>query len=337
MFSEQDLHGWSWTLIKVYMGGLYPRTPFYTNATDSFLELLLRSNFQYVENPNEADVYISADMHEKDLQRLSTIDNNCSSFLVRNEPRIVCPLNYENKGLEKFGTVLDIGRFHQFADKSFNWPQFWPENFPETSEDRLDKVAIISGNKLSLLPGELYSLRRKCILRVEQIEHFGTSWDSNNLQRFLELLRAIRLNLKNRIFPNINSARYWFKNYKAWNGSPFDKRKCLELYKYSLVIENSADYLSEKLFDAFFSLTIPIYVGPNIAEYGIPENLVIQCEPNLAAVESGIRKASEKDYSEWCNNVKEWLDSPKTRSEWDGYVVYGKVIDEIKKRVEEVI
>jgi len=324
-------------LIKVYLGGLYPSTPFYTNAADSFFKLLSRSGFIVVENPKEAEVYISADFHERDLQYLSAISDSCSSFLLRNEPRVVCPLNYQKEVLKKFGTVIDFGRFDQSADVQSNWPQFWPDDFPNFSEKRSDKVAIISGNKLSLIPGELYSLRRQCILKIEDVEHFGTSWDSKMTDRFLDLLRAIRLIQKNGIYPKIKSVRYWFKKYRKWNGSPYDKRQCLAGYKYTLVIENSPDYLSEKLFDAFFSFAIPIYVGPNIAEYGIPKNLVIQCEPELSSVKNGIKRASEMNYLEWCRGVKDWLDSPKTRITWDGYAVNGRIIDEIKKMANKVI
>ncbi|MCX8482436.1 MAG: hypothetical protein ORN50_02560, partial [Crocinitomicaceae bacterium] len=223
-------------MIKVYLGGLYPRTPFYTNATDSFFKLLLRSGFIVVENPKDAEVYISVDFHERDLEFLSAINYSCSSFLLRNEPRVVCPLNYKEEVLNIFKTIIDLGRFDQSADVQSNWPQFWPDMFPGFGEKRLDKVAIISGNKLSLIPGELYSLRRQCILKIEQIEHFGTSWDSTTRERFLDLLRAIRLIQKNRIFPKMKSLRYWFKKYRDWNGSPYDKRQCLAKYKYTLVI-----------------------------------------------------------------------------------------------------
>ena len=324
-------------MIKFYIGGLYPRTPFYTNAADSFFELLLRSGFIVVENPKEAEAYISADFHEKDLEYLSAIKDSCSSFLLRNEPKIVCPLNYENEVSNKFGTIIDIGRLNQSADVQLNWPQFWPDNFPNFTENRLEKVAIISGNKLSLIPGELYSLRRQCIVKIKEVEHFGTSWDSKKTQRFIELIRAIRLIQKYKICPKISAFRYWFKKYRGWKGSPYDKRQCLVGYKYTLVIENSADYLSEKLFDAFFSLAIPIYVGPNIADYGIPENLVIQCEPNLDSVKNGIIRASELNYLEWCRGIKDWLETPKTRTAWDGYLVNGQIVDEIKKKVNKVI
>lgn len=320
-------------LIKVYISGLYPKTPFYTNATDGFSKLLSRSGFQVVENPVEADIFISADGHLDDLMHFSHLKSVYSRFLIRNEPIIVCPLNYEKSFTSQFGTVIDIGRLQNSADLSFFWPQFWPESLPETQGGRLEEIAIISGNKLSLIPGELYTLRRECILNIREIAHFGTTWNSKNFARSKELAIALRLNMQFRKLPSYRSVKYWFKKYDNWLGAPYEKRACLSSYKYSLVIENSVDYLSEKLFDAFFSFTIPIYVGPNISDYGIPSNLVIQCEPTLKSIREGIAKAYQTDYLQWSHDIKSWLDLPETRANWDGYAIYNRIIDEIKKRI----
>jgi hypothetical protein len=324
-------------LIKVYLGGLYPNAPFYTNSTDGFSKLLSRSGFQVVEDPIEADIFISIDAHIDDLAHFSHSENIHSKFLIRNEPRIVCPLNYDESFVSRYGTVIDVGRFNESAHASFYWPQFWPINLTINYDDRLDQIAIISGNKLSLIPGELYSLRRKCILRIKEIAHFGTTWDSKNTVRMKMLIIAMRLNLRFRILPSLGSIKYWFKNYDKWLGAPYEKRACLSSYKYSLVIENSADYLSEKVFDAFFSFTLPIYVGPDVSNYGIPSDLVIQCEPNLESIKEGVEKAFQTDYLSWRNKVKNWLDLPETRANWEGYEVCGRIISEVKQRAQITI
>jgi hypothetical protein len=43
------------------------------------------------------------------------------------------------------------------------------------------------------------------------------------------------------------------------------------------VIENSPDYVSEKLFDVLVHGVVPLYVGPPLEEFGIPSSLVVQC------------------------------------------------------------
>jgi L-cysteine desulfidase len=59
-----------------------------------------------------------------------------------------------------------------------------------------------------------------------------------------------------------------------------DKFITANAYRIVVVLENSMDYISEKLFDAFASNAIVIYVGPRISRYGIPDAAAIQISPN---------------------------------------------------------
>jgi hypothetical protein len=49
-------------------------------------------------------------------------------------------------------------------------------------------------------------------------------------------------------------------------------------------MENEASYVSEKLFDALVYGCIPIYVGPNLEEFGIPQNVAFKIESNSTDV-----------------------------------------------------
>jgi hypothetical protein len=88
------------------------------------------------------------------------------------------------------------------------------------------------------------------------------------------------------------------------------------------VIENSKEFLSEKLFDAFFAKCIPVYVGPKVENFDIPKNLVIQCDPNIVSISEGIRKAEDMDYDSWLEELNNWLNSDQTIKRWsfDSYV-----------------
>jgi hypothetical protein len=61
----------------------------------------------------------------------------------------------------------------------------------------------------------------------------------------------------------------------------------ISAYKYSVVIENEASYVSEKLFEALFAGCIPKYVGPNLREFDFPAGLVIEVEANISAIREG--------------------------------------------------
>ena len=320
-------------LIRVFIGGLYARVPFYTNAEDSFYELISRSGFNLVEDMRDADIFIAMDLVEKEIFKWEMYGKSKQlAFLIRNEPKVVWPTNYRQLLLAKFGTVIDIGRFNKNADFESVWPQFWPEE-ASTNDFRFDDgIVIVSGNKLSFIFGELYSLRRRCIFNIPQIAHYGNNWDLGFLDKVKTVVLELLKVLESKSLPNPNSFKFWFRKYINWLGAPYDKKSCLSIYKYSLVIENSADYMSEKLFDAFFACTVPIYVGPCVRKYGIPENLVIQCEPNLRSIRDGIKRAQKVNYVEWCDEINSWLNSAETRANWDGYEVYGRIIDEIKKK-----
>jgi hypothetical protein len=64
--------------------------------------------------------------------------------------------------------------------------------------------------------------------------------------------------------------------------------------KYSLVIENSANYVSEKLFEAAVTGNVSIYVGPPLELFGIPK-IAIQVQPNVESICKAIRTIREND------------------------------------------
>ena len=115
---------------------------------------------------------------------------------------------------------------------------------------------------------------------------------------------------------NIQSIRYWFKKNKNWLGAPGDKRKALENYRISLVIENSTEFLTEKLFDSFFAGCIPVYVGPNIKQFGIPSSLVVTASTNIPSIREAIRRAQSMDYSAWYEELEIWLSKDQTKLDW---------------------
>lgn len=79
---------------------------------------------------------------------------------------------------------------------------------------------------------------------------------------------------------------------------PFDKKSDgLAPYRYSIVIENvrEKNYFSEKLLDAVFCETVPIYWGcPNIGDFIDPEGIII-CETG-DDVRAAVQNMSEEDY-----------------------------------------
>jgi hypothetical protein len=321
--------------VKFFCFGLYPSALLSVIAGSNFnyTSLLESQGFESVKKPDDADFFVCIDVKRSEFGELSELIENKLSILVRQEPAIVCPSNFDSRFTSKFNFVIDVGRESKISKEIFPWPQFWPTANLENSSRLQDEVVLVSGNKLSLIQGELYSLRRQCIQNIPMVSHYGTNWDMNFLRKMKEVLVVGLETVRSGLVPDYKGARYFFRKYPNWQGSPIDKRVCVERYKYSLVIENSADYLSEKLFDAFFTKTLPIYVGPNLDKYGIPSNLVIECAPNLDSIKEGISRAYATDYDNWCRELNAYLGLPSTRAKWDGYGGYKQIVKKIKELV----
>ena len=122
----------------------------------------------------------------------------------------------------------------------------------------------------------------------------------------------------------------YFRFFSNYLGEVEDKKEVLSKYKYSIVIENSSDYLSEKLFDVMFSGCIPIYVGPNLANYEIPDYLYIQAKPEISDIKEKILNAKSKDYSEWLDKLRIWSKDPKTYNNWSKDLFVSKIFSNIE-------
>jgi hypothetical protein len=245
------------------------------------------------------------------------------------EPEVVLPTRFGRKLRNSFGTIVSVGRSGNHSDFDVNWPQYWKTVSNQTSNRDGTKVAMVAGNKLSFIPGEQYSLRRECAFEIPEISLFGTDWDSSKKVRFrklvIEVISAIRMGY----FPRLASAKWWFKKNADWQGAPTNKAQTLELFKFSLVIENSSEYLTEKIFDSFFAGCIPIYVGPSLKQYGIPDSLAIAVLPEIASIRNGIKRAQDLNYQVWHNDLSKWISSTKVKSDWEVENVITKIRNSI--------
>ena len=113
---------------------------------------------------------------------------------------------------------------------------------------------MIVGNKRSSTKGELFSLRQVVIRYFEEhhpdmFDLYGTGWNEPHSDFHTSLYR----------------------------GAPASKLEMLANYKFTFCPDNQRypDYIDEKIFDALFAGSVPVYIGaPNVAEY-IPEGCFV--------------------------------------------------------------
>ena len=321
---------------KLFVGGHNAHVPLIKNTDVSYRNYLAKAGFILCDNIDQADAAIFIEM---DKGKLKTLKKHIPVILIRNEPVVVWPQNYNKRLIKRVDKVIDVGQYDSKVKTFVPWPQDWTQvkNFIPTNVIRFEKIALINGNKIGFIKGELYSLRRECIYKIKNLDLYGAGWGIKPFRKFLIMSAEIVIAIKNGFFPKIKSIKYWFRHPLNFQGAPDSKFDVLQKYKYSLVIENSENYMSEKLFDAFIAGNIPIYVGPAVELFNIPSNLVIQVEPNLRSIMGGIEKAKKVNYESWKSELEIWREDPKTKEVWNSENVYPRIVQDIIKFLQEKI
>lgn len=293
---------------------------------------LIKAGFMICENLGDADALVLIDMdidlikyaHKSAVGKLPII-------FVRNEPIVVWPANYNSKAISLTSKLIDVGRHQGISNSDIPYPQKWHQNleFREVVSTRSEAMVLMNGNKLSLIPGEMYSCRRECVFNLPNLDLYGTGWDISFMRKLLVFVAEFRLAITNRIWPRLTNSRRWLSRPTNWKGAPESKIETLSGYKYTLVIENSMDALTEKLFDALFARCIPVYVGPAVAKFQIPKSLVVQVEPDLTSIKKGLEIASAIDYEEWKARVNTWLLQDVVINKWSAENAYDVIANEV--------
>lgn len=257
---------------------------------------------------------------------------NIPTVLVINEPLVVTPEHGNPKVHLQFTNVYEVGR--PFASPFFKWPQAWNLKYFDNSE-RHNGVVAISANKFSFVPGELYSLRSRAYANLsDPIDVYGVGWDRPKFANLLKLGKDLQLALKGGqerlTFACVNSFRLKPTNLF---GQVEDKLLTMSGYKVSLVIENSSDYMSEKLIDSLLAGAIPVYVGPSVEAFGIPEELVVPAEPNLDSIARAISFAREMDYAKWHERARKWVTDPGVRKSWEARNVMRSILETVELEI----
>jgi hypothetical protein len=318
-----------------------PATPIVTGknfSTSLQEELSNRLSADSEENlPSKSNnVLLCTDFDLRILtRRLRYLSQYTHKVLLRFEPEVVNPLGYTKIFESKFDAIIRVGRPISEAEFALPWPQ--PSlKFAEVQgigERVQNEFPIINANKISLIPGELYSLRRHLAQHIPGVVLFGNGWGSPFRHRLRPLLVAALVALVAGKF-RLSGMKHWFSKYPNWRGSAEDKQLTLSQFKSALVIENSRDFLSEKLFDAWSAGCIPVYVGlEDLSSFGLPGHLVVRAEPNMRSVRSALATATSIDSAAFITAVRTWLESPACHEVWG----MESFIEELAARLRQIV
>jgi len=270
------------------------------NPWQTFIEELTDNGFEIVygevEN-NYFDILIVNSHSPRSLKRASELNVKKSNiFMIYWEPSVSYPKIHSEKVRNLYGNAYTPSRVwkNKLNGHYFFWPQVKIDGELQTLNKwskRKNKSVMILANKFSASRGQNYTLRRNTDLIKDKsgnylVDLFGGNWNKGKIYDFRhffgQFIRTPKKSLDLLSWTSLGKKQLNFLGH-----APL-KTKTASKYRINLVIENSSEYVSEKLFEAHVSQNIVIYVGANLKFEGINHNLAIQCEPNVDELTSQI-------------------------------------------------
>ena len=246
-----------------------------SNPWSGFFRYLTESGNSFAQTTNcgAIEALICLGYHpsvlEKDTIKKLSVDRK---ILINWEPQVVEPELYDAKYFTNFGLRLSPSDnwAYKIDGVPFPWPQAKIDDPPnyETWSMRENTIVIIQANKFSGHKDAKYRLRRKVIWKLGikgLLDLYGKDWHSNKVLNFRWwFANARRHKFRDLSFKLGSLSQPPEKIYKGEINSKF---ATYERYQTALVIENSLDYVSEKLFDAVSAGCLTVYVGQESTKY----------------------------------------------------------------------
>ena len=280
-------------------------------------------------------------------------------ILIRFEPIAVLPIQYTKKIENRFNLVITPGgRVNTgLSAKFIGWPYKYDPNPSQPQPGVLDlkhvirdaissnlfeydywkfrrnELVLIAANKVSPTSNSNYGLRRKLAksLTVDELHVYGALWVAPLKVKLCHRFRVMAYAIRTGYFPNMKAIYgNLFAKYDNVINEPSNKHEITKAYKYSLVIENSSEYCSEKLFDAIISGSIPIYVGANNYEIDLPEDLYLNCNGSVQDIRNILGSITESQNKEMLLRIKQFVLSNHFINTWKSEKVYEKIAVAIK-------
>lgn len=279
--------------------------------------------------------------------------------LLRVEPESVYPKQYERNIEAGYDLILTPGSTTGFGEEFLRWPYAYHQNpsKPTSNITALEKVisnnleagvysyanwksrpiefSMVAANKISPNGTGNYELRRKFgdYDFSNRFKVYGGLWKSTFEQTLRYRLSVLKFALQSKSEFRIRSFTSGLaKSFKNVVGTIDDKHSVIMRSKFSVVIENSDHYVSEKLLDALVGGSIPIYYGPNLSRSGIPEDLVIRCDRERPELLRILDEASPEEIEVRINRILLFLQSAEFTL-WEA----NRVHKEICARIDSMI
>jgi hypothetical protein len=149
--------------------------------------------------------------------------------------------------------------------------------------NRIDAVGVLNANKTSWVSGSNYGTRKDLIREMlgagYPVHVGGKGWDTDTATEIKMNLVALMSCIAQWELPDLGVYRPALSTTNSpllkFHGEIRGGIDFLRNYKFCLVIENDSRYLSEKLFQALEAGCVPLYYGPKLGYFGVPDGVAL--------------------------------------------------------------
>lgn len=304
---------------------------------------------------SKSDLVIFVNYSGKSLRKLKIYHSKL--VLIRLEPKAVLPIQYNKRIEKKFDLIITPGGQVDLESRFIGWPYKYDLNPSKPAAEytslksvitqainkeffeieswslRKNALVLIAANKVSPTSKSNYRIRRYLAknLSPKFLYVYGPLWQAPLITLIVHRCKVMAYAIRTGYFPNLKEIYgNLFTKYSTFVGEPEDKHKVIREFRYSLVIENTTDYCSEKIFDAMINGSIPIYLGPKNSQINLPSNLYLRCTGSAHELKELVENFTEKKSADMLKSMKSYLISDEFSKNWHSDKVYEKIAKEIK-------
>lgn len=294
-----------------------------------------------------AQFYVAFEHDSTNLRLISNQVPLPKRYLIIFEPRSVHPRQYLKSVRARYGSVF-VPTKYQVLDKRdvvYGGGGFYKVMDAPLGQPILMRpvktLAIVNENKFSFVRKSLYTFRATAIEEFGRlgfkVNLGGKNWDKSiwwhvtkQAWHFFDAIFACQL-------PDLSKFRLKIKfgipgiNYA---GEVMSAVQHLSESRFALVIENEPTYVTEKLFLAIQAGSVPIYVGPPLREFGIPEQIAIPLSANKSAIKKLDLILSDEDMIRISEAGWKWASSPQTLDKWLQRNIFDRLVAYLGEALE---
>lgn len=280
---------------------------------------------------NAADYYVAYEHSPRNLRTIRKAVPSSRRILIAVEPPSVHPNQYRRKVLGAYGQLFAVSESHFRSHTAMRLNNgFLPDQStlqslmknqpPET--DRPLFACLINSNKFSAHRKSLYWLRHDVIGECQRVGiplHLaGEGWNNSLRTQAINQVKSMARQLTDPHDLTLATLRkpISLRPPITYHGKVEDSVSFQYQARFSIVIENEGNYVTEKLFNAVIAGTTPVYVGPKLELFGINPSIVIAVEANAQAVSRAILGTDADTRLRIRSEGRKWLSESLNTDNW---------------------